>query len=32
MLVFEIDNGLVLMLIGVAMMIIGLWMMGDEDE
>ena len=32
MLVFEIDNGLVLMLIGVAMMIIGLWMLGDEDE
>lgn len=32
MLVFEIDNGLVLMLIGAAMMIIGLWMLGDEDE
>lgn len=28
----EIDNGLLLMLIGAAMMIIGLWMMGDEDE
>ena len=28
----EIDNGLLLMLIGVAMAIIGLWMLGDEDE
>lgn len=32
MLIFEIDKGLVLMLIGAAMMIIGLWMLGDEDE
>ena len=32
MMIFEIDNGLVLMLIGLAMAIIGLWMLGDEDE
>lgn len=32
MMVFEIDSGLALLLIGAAMMIIGLWMLGDEDE